>query len=224
MATFDAAWCLAELNFACTRPATDEITDVTKYRYLSVGQRNVIADIASRAPWVLYGAPTALVTADNKVFTFGTDTNGYAVFPIGKVKLYTSLSSVADNPLREGYDYLQEGNQVRIPNNGTYSSTLYWRGITPPVDIDATHQPVLMPPDARQLIVLDAARRFQRDQGRRDDANSLLTDYALAFAKYMLVYKTQYRSGGALGSVSGGQFIDNIASRIDVSGYPYASL
>ena len=137
-----------------------------------------------------------LITADNKTFTFGTDTNGYALFPSGKVKIYPTLASVPDSPLREGVDYLQEGTQLRIPHDSTYTGALYWRGIPPVADISATVQPALMPPPARSLIVLEAARMFQQDQPA--DAALLTQEYAHEFARWMLVYKTQFRSGGGV--------------------------
>ena len=196
MATFDSAWCLQELNNLCSRPSVDEVPDTTKYRYLAVAQQNVIGDLASRTPWAFYGAPVACVTTDNKVFTFGTDANGYPLFPLGKVKIFTSLASVPDSPLREGVDYLDEGTQVRIPNDGTYAGPLYWRGLIPPADIASATQPVLYPKAARMLIVLDAAIRFQRDNSQQ--YQGLQLDYARDFAKWCLVYKTQFASGGAL--------------------------
>lgn len=202
MASYDSASLLADFNNATSRPSVDEVTDATKYRYLAQGQQNVIADIAARFPNALYGAPLALTTADNKVFTFGTDSNGYALTPMGKVMIYATLANVPDSPLVEGRDYLDEGTQIRIPNDTTYTGTLYWRGITTPADISAGVQPVLLPPASRELIVYDAARRFQRDNSQPDSATVLASEYAHALARWMLHWRTQFRSGGAPTGIS----------------------
>src|SRR2546421_272803 len=128
MANWDSADLLALFNQKTQRPANDPVTDATKYGYLAKAQGSVVADIAGICPWVLYGAPQACVTADQKVFTFGTDADGQPVTPVGRVGIYASLTAVPDSPLAQGRDYLAEGSQIRIPNNGTYSGTLYWRG------------------------------------------------------------------------------------------------
>jgi hypothetical protein len=190
---------LALFNRLAARPAADAIQDTAKYLRLTESQNRVVADIAARTPHVLYGAPQALVTVDNKVFTFGTDANNLPVFPIGKVGIYPSLSAIPDYPWREGSDYLSEGTQIRIPNDRTWSSTLYWRGITNPGPIDGTHEPALYPEAARELIALDAVRGYASEGGRNPDVKAdMERDYAIGFAKWMLVWRTQFRNGGAL--------------------------
>lgn len=168
----------------------------------------MVADIAARIPKVLYGPPTQLVTADNKVFTFGTpDPDGYAIVPIGKVRIFPTLSAVPDYPWVEGYDYLDEGTQIRIPHDRTYAGTLYYRGIVQPKDIAAggTNEPVLMPEASRELIVIEAVRDYASQGSRLPQlAADKASEYAREFARWMLVWRTQFSSGGALGyQVSG---------------------
>lgn len=152
----------------------------------------------------MYGAPTALTTADNKVFTFGApDPDGYPIVPIGKVRIYTSLASVPTSPWTEGVDYLNEGSQIRIPNNNSYTGTLYYRGINQPKDIAAggSNEPALLPEASRELIVIEAVRDFA-SQGQRlpDLAGAKQQEFDREFARWMLVWKTQFSSGGALGA------------------------
>lgn len=201
---------LARWNTLAGRPASgDTVSDATKYQWLADAQIEVIGDIAARAPWVLYSKAAAAstptcTTTDNKVFTFGTDTNGDALFPTGKVMIYPSLEAIPDSPWREGWDYMQEGTQIRIPNNGTYAGTLYWRGIAPVADLSASNQPALIPVQARILIV-EKAVSYYAESGNRNTAlaDRVAAMYERDLSKWMLVYKTQFQNGGALGQVTG---------------------
>lgn len=195
---------MAEWSLLAGRPSADVITSAQIYARLSKAQNKVISDIAARAPQSLYskaayGSYPTLSTTDNQVFTFGTDANGYPVTPIGKVGIYPSLASIPDDPWTEGFDFYNEGNQIRIPNNRTYTGTLYWRGITPPADIAAGTQPALNPEYSRVLIVEEAVRAFAVEGNRNPDLAALMAqEYKTDFARMMLVWRTQFRSGGAL--------------------------
>lgn len=216
MSTFDSAYLLAYFNRQTGRTGTDSISDATKYQMLSEAQNEVVADIAAICPHVLY--PTAayallpkLTTTDDQVYTFGTDTNGYPTFPMGHGGIFESLDDIPTSPLIPGVDYMLEGTQIRALNNGTLPGTLYWYGIGQPADIDATHQPVLMPESARELIGIRAAYNF----GTEGNRNAVLTQtmgakygYPLGpqpnrFAYWCQTWKTQFAGGGALGSITG---------------------
>lgn len=210
MATFTSADLLTRFNELSGRTSsTDSIGDAAKYRRLADAQNVVLADAAARVPKALYqkvgyaSMPT-LTTSDNQVFTFGTDVNGDALFPIGKVEIYPSLQAIPDSPWIEGWDYLNEGTQIRIPSNRTWGGTLYWRGIAPALTLDATNQPVILPPPSRILIVYEAVRRFS-EEGKADLelADRMSAAYAREFARLCLTLKTQFSNGGALGGVSG---------------------
>ena len=210
MATFTSANLLTRFNQLSGRPETnDSIADSAKYQRLSDAQQVVIAEAASRSPNAFYpkaayGSYPTLTTTDNQVFTFGTDVNGNPLMPIGKVSIYPSLASIPDWAWVEGLDYLDEGTQIRIPNNRTWTSTLWYRGIQPVLDITSTNQPAVIPVNFRMLIVYEAVRQLA-EEGTRDDAlaDRMAARYAQMFAEYMLVLKTQFSDGGALGSVSG---------------------
>ncbi len=209
MATFDSPSLLGTFNDLCGRPSADAITDTRKYGWLTLANNELVSAIASICPNVLYptGAFPTLTTADSKVFTFGTDSNGYATTPIGKTGIYPSLASVPDSPWREGLDYLSEGSQIRIPNDGTYSGTLYFRGIAQPADLDGTHNPALLPESSRVLIPHIAALNFARSFARNPSLAQMEIDYLGepwgnnkgAFARWCLAWRKQFRQGGALG-------------------------
>jgi hypothetical protein len=210
VATFDSPSLLGTFNDLTGRPSADAITDPRKYGWLSLANNELIANIAAICPWTLYptGAFPTMTTADNKIFTFGTDTNGYAKTPIGKTGIYTSLSSIPDSPWREGWDYLDEGSQIRIPNDNTYSGTLYYRGIVQPDDLASGTNPSLLPEASRVLIPHIAALNFARSVGRNPQLAQMELDYLGypwaaespgAFARWCLAWKTAFRNGGALG-------------------------
>ena len=209
MPTFSSSDLLTRFNELAGRGASDTIADAAKYRRLTDAQNVVLADAAARVPKafyqkVAYGSMPTLSTTDNQVFTFGTDVNGDPLFPIGKVEIYPSLQAIPDTPWIEGYDYLNEGTQIRIPSNRTWGGTLYWRGIAPALTIDATNQPTIIPPPFRMLIVYEAVRRFA-EEGKADLelADRMAANYAREFAKFCLTLKTQFSNGGALGGVTG---------------------
>ena len=215
MATFDSPSLLGTFNDLCGRPSADAITDTRKYGWLSLANNELIANIASICPWVLYptGAFPTLSTADSKIFTFGTDTNGLPKTPIGKTGIYTSLASIPDSPWREGWDYLNEGSQIRIPNDNTYSGTLYYRGIVQPDDLSASSNPALLPEASRVLIPHIGALNFARSFARNPALAQMELDYlglpwgksTGAFAQWCLTWKTAFRNGGALGATITGR-------------------
>lgn len=209
-ATWTSADLLSRWNRLAGRPATgDVLADATKYQYLSDAQQEVIADLAAIAPWTLYqkaayGSLPTLTTTDNQVFTFGNDVNGNPLFPQGKAMIYPALSSIPDAPWREGWDYLNEGTQIRIPNNGTYTGTLYWRGIAPVLDLSASNEPALLPVASRVLILYKAVWYYATEGNRKPDlAASMEKMYKERWPAWCLVWKTAFQNGGALGSVTG---------------------
>ena len=209
MALYDSVSLLGIFNRKAGRPAADAVSDASKYQRLSESQSRVVAMIAgivpkSLYPKVAYGSIPTLTSTDGQVFTFGTGTSGFPIFPMGKGGIYPSLDAIPNHPWVEGIDFMSEGNQIRIPNNGTYSGTLYWYGIAQPGDIDATNQPSIIPEAARDLIVVDAVRQFAVEYARQPDLAQLMAaEWALAWPHWCLVWKTQFKHGGAL-SLSGG--------------------
>lgn len=196
---------LTRFNAYAGRPSTDAITDAEKYQRLSDGQDAVLTEIAGVTPKQLYGAPTAMTTADGGyTFTFGTDGNGYALFPLGGAQIYPNLTAVPDYPWQPGVDYLDEGTQIRIPNNIAWSGTLYWRGIAPPQAISATVQSIIQPPPSRILVVIKGVQIFADEYLR----NAALSDqmqlrWERQWPKQAVMLRRHFRGGSQLGPLTG---------------------
>ena len=203
MASWDSADLLSLFNQYAQRPTSDEVTSATKYDRLSKAQLDVIRKAAAIYPYPFYNSsgPTACSTSDNKVYTFGTDGNAtLAQGPLGHVAIFRNLADYPDNPLIEGVDYLNEGTQIRIPNNRTETS-LYWFGIPTPKDIAAggSAEPSIRPAPARILIVIEAVRKFAMEGGRDPYlAESMQEEWNREFPTHLLAWRTQFRKGGAL--------------------------
>lgn len=211
MATMQSADLLALFNDYAGRPATgDSLSDANKYKRLARAQDVVLEDLAARVPQPYYShaaygsTPTLTAAVGNQVFTFGTDANSDASFPIGKIAIYSSLSSIPDDPLAEGVDYLWEGNQIRIPNNGTYAGTLYWRGIAPMEALSGTVQPTLTPPPMRILIVYEAVRAYAAEGNKNPELSAQMAqEYGAALARWCLTLKTAHANRGGIGPLTG---------------------
>ena len=157
---------LARFNALANRPAADAISDATKYQLLADSQDTVLSRIAAICGKGQNQAPTAMATADGGLtWTFGTDGNGYPLYPLG-AKVYPTLSAVPDYPWSPGIDYLDEGTLIRMPNGISWAGPLYWYGVVGPQAISASVQPVIQPPPARILIVIDAVRTFSEQAVR----------------------------------------------------------
>lgn len=213
MATFDSAWCLAEFDRMAGRPDADEITDVQKYVRLAQAEKEVMEDLAPIVPGVEYKAagPTAMSTTDNKVFTFGTDGQSHAQAPGGHVAIFRHVADYPDRALVEGIDYLNEGTQIRIPNDRV-ESALYWFGVPASTDISASQEPTLRPAPARILIVIKAVENFANEGDQMPTlAASMERRYAKQFTKWCLWFKTQFRAQGATSMTSMDRAILNAA-------------
>lgn len=202
MAQWDSADCLARFRRYQKRPSTDEaLPDAAAYALLQEAQVECFTDIAPRAPTALMGAPTALTTADNITFTFGTDSDSNQVMPFGHAEVYTQLlggrelyaSTWAD---REG-DFIIEGATVRMVGNVAWStSTLYGRWVALPLQLNASVAPVLKPVQFRDLIVYKALEKWCAIGGERDDGQ-WEEKYNKLLMKYLLMYKTSMKSKNA---------------------------
>lgn len=197
----DAAALLQLFNEKAGRASSDQVDAATKYRKLSQGQQRVVGEIAAIYPQALYAAPAAMTTTDRKVYTFGTS-GGEPIVPDG-VKVYHSLNDVPDDPYAPGVDYLDEGTQIRWPNNRTGPATLYYQGIPPLADIAADSAPSLQPKEARELIVIRAVELWAAENNRRPDlVDAMRAEWASLFPVWMLRFRKRFRHGGALGSMT----------------------
>lgn len=194
---------LTRFNLIAGRSSTgDAILDPTKYQYIADGEQYTITRIASIKPSILYGAPAALTTTDGGyTFTFGTDGNGYALFPMGRARIFPSLAAIPSAPWNPGTDYLDEGVQIRMPNNTPYTGTLYWYGLTPTQQISATVQPMLQPPEIRILDVIQAVKNFAESAGVRNAvlADRMTVRYEREFGDAITMLRKHFKGGGGLG-------------------------
>lgn len=206
---YSSADLLTRFNRWAGRPTVDAMTDAQKYAFLADGQDAVFMEVANVAQNSLIGAPTLMTTADGGyTFTFGTDGNGYPLFPLGKAEIYSALAAIPNYPWRPGLDYLDEGVQIRIPNNLQWSGTLYWRGMTAPQAISSTVQPVLQPPPARILIVIKAVQQFADEFVRNPAlADRMEIRWEREWGKYATAIRKHFRGAYPLGPLtSGGPF------------------
>jgi hypothetical protein len=146
-------------------------------------------------PRVLYGPPIPLVTTDGGyTWSFGTDGDGYALFPSGKAQIYSALDAIPSYPLVPGVDYLDQGTSIRMPNNTAWNGQLYWYGITPPPELNATNNSVIQPPTARILIVIEAVRAFAESYARNPDLVTMMDrQWNRTFGPTMTAIRTHFR-------------------------------
>lgn len=186
---------LQRFNLMAGRPDADALSDPKKYMFLADAQQSVFSKIASIVPRVLYGDPQPLATTDGGyTWQFGVDGDGYPLFPMGKVGIYPNLNAIPQYAWTPGIDYLDEGTQIRIPNNQVWSGQLYWYGITPPAEMSATVQPILQPPAARVLIVIEAVRQFAESYARNPDLENMMAQrWARDWGPWMTAIRTHFR-------------------------------
>ncbi len=181
---------LSRFNAMAGRPDADSITDATKYQVLSDAQETVLSRIAAICGKQQNAAPQAMTTSDGGyTWQFGTDAEGYALYPLG-AKVYPFLTAVPDYPWTPGLDYLDEGTQIRMPNNLQWTGPLYWYGVVSGSPLSASMQPVLQPPSTRILIVIDAVRSFAEQYVRNP---ALIDQMEVKWAREWPVQMTSIR-------------------------------
>lgn len=169
-----ADWDTADLVARCNRDARIPSTatfPVTAdwYAWLTRAEAHWKPKLAAEYPYPMYGAPTLMTTADNIVYTFGTDAAPLAV------EVYAALVGprlIAGQFADSEADYVWEGSQIRITNNTvrSFPNGPYARWVASPGGIDGSNASTIKPPFARQLLVDRAliywARAAERDPAR----------------------------------------------------------
>ena len=161
-----SALCLAALRRYIREPSATTGSwpqDADLYAMLTDAENAVKQDLAPRIPHVLL-QQTQLTSSDGGyTYTFGTDSEGNRVYPLGQVEVFSTPSDVPHYPLRPYEDFVPEGNQIRMPGNSprTFPSNgPVARFVPMTLKIDGSTNPTLMPMQARELIVIEAARRY----------------------------------------------------------------
>lgn len=196
---------LATFNRLAGRPATDPISDADKYQRLAQAQDEIVLDQVGLCGKVLYSAPTAMtLAAGSLTATFGVDGNGYALFLLDGY-VYPSLNAIPQFPWNPGVDYLDEGTTIRSLNQVPFSVTPYYYGVVSPQYMSASVQPVLQPPQVRNLIAVKAAANFLQEGGRNaEQAATLQARYDREWARDTVAIRKHFRSKRALGPLTSG--------------------
>ena len=211
MATWDSADCLKRLKDEAGLEDSSEYDDTNDlYPLLSDGQEEAARMIAARYPNALYQAPAALTAAANrKTFSFGT-VNSAAVMPMGWVQIAPRLSAFVGDFFTgwvEGVEFLDEGTQIRIPGDRSYSGTLYGRWVPRPARITASVTPSLLPLEIGVPLLVNRAVKKLALHGnlRADLAQAKDAEWGRPFvrspgifAEAMLTYKRRFRGGGGM--------------------------
>lgn len=193
---------LTRFNQYTGRSASDSISDTVKYQYLADAQAELIGEMVSIAPKPFITGPVNITanTTDNKVFTFGNDADGYPLFALA-TRIYTALNAIPGYPLIPGSDYLDEGTQIRMPNDmlNPYP-TLIWYGVSFPQRISATVQASLQPPGARLMIPYRAAANFAMSANVRSPALAaeMTAKCDKEFGKWMTTIRRHFKGAGCL--------------------------
>jgi hypothetical protein len=170
---------------------------------LSIAQVKVLNRISAIYPNALYSPPFQLIaSADRTTFSFGTDSAGNPIVAKGWVQISPRATAFSGDSFAgwvEGQDFLDEGDKIRVVSNRTYSGTLYCRAVLTPPDITLLVPPVLNPPDARQLIVVQAVKDFagQGEQNAKVAAR-MQAKWNEDFPALMLTMRKRFRGGGGM--------------------------
>lgn len=204
---WDAAYCADRFMKEAGLQDANELDDEADIcGALSRAQSTVFQLIAQRYPKALYQAAKAMIrAADGKTFKFGEDGNGNTIVPLGYVQIATTLRAFTGERAFVGWvedrDFLDEGDHIRIPGDRTWSGTLYARFVPTPPVISFTNatEPILIPADARELIVIQAVMDWAGEGNQRPDlVDRMEKKWSNKFPSWMLTFKKRYRSGGAL--------------------------
>lgn len=224
MPTYDSPDLLALTRVECRQPTTADFPqDADVYQMLSRGQEDMIFRLSTTVPESQYGAPTLLTSADGgNTFTFGTDSDGNNIVPLGAVEIYRILEGVGDpnSECTSPADYLFEGDRIRSPNNQPWMGPgPYARFITPPLKIAALVAPVIKPIQARECLVYFGASKLWRVLGNADNAAASMQDYERCFARNQLALRVQFNAQNAVAGLSGnGRWWSGFGNRAPLSG------
>lgn len=208
MALYDSADLLARCKRLARRPPTDQaMPDSNWYAFLTEAKSETYPDLFSRYPWLGYGAPVLMTTADGgATYTFGLDADGDPIVPGGHAEIYPNLRAIPYSPLVNGEDFMMERNGIRMPGGRTrsFSSGPYARfAARADEPIDETHAPDLFPKEARMLLVYKALEQWASRPGSGAKPEYYRDKYDRLLNKTFLDLSTFYnRQGGSFEGVA----------------------
>lgn len=199
---FMVARFLAEAGIA-TANELSVVNDI--YPRLSTAQRTVLRMSASRYTNPFYRAPTTLTrAADGKTYTFGADPADPTrnMVPMGWVQIAPYQNAFSGDYFTgwiEGRDFISEGDRIRMPSNRAFGGTLYGRWVDTPANISASVGPSILPIDVAELTVIKAVEDWAQEGDQAPDVTARMTaKFKAKWPEYMLMWRRQYRGGGAL--------------------------
>lgn len=206
MADWDGPFMVARFLAEAGVGSSNELdTNVDIYPRLSTAQRTVLRQSASRYTNPFYRAPTTLTaSSDRKTFTFGTDPADSArnIVPMGWVQLAPYANAFSGDYFVgwvEGRDFISEGDRIRIPSNRSWGPSIYGRWVDTPANITALVGPSILPIDVAELTVIQAVADWAQEGDQAPDvAARMERKFAAKWPEYMLMWRRQYRGGGAL--------------------------
>jgi hypothetical protein len=177
---YDSADLLARCLRIARRPATDQtMTPADWYGLLTEAQIVWMGHLATVAPATQYGAPVQLTTSDGGLtydFPFvdpGEESLG-RVFPVGEVEIRATRGGQLLLPCADWSDwgdFVPEGARIRMPGgrSRTFPGGGPWaRYMVLPRELDASHEPVMQPVQARSLLPYRAVAKWARQGGLQD--------------------------------------------------------
>jgi hypothetical protein len=192
--TFDSAWFLRRVKQLARRPSSDlSMLDADWYDLGTEAQLEAFSDLVSTFPWSQYFAPSQLTSSDQGL------TYDLPVGATGHIELYNTRAGIPDSPLIPGMDFLIEANLIRIPNGRTRTFANggpWFRGAVTPGIISAVDAPVLMPVDARTLIVYRALEKWASRPASGSDPSYWDSKYNADLLKMQLSLATKFNLQG----------------------------
>jgi hypothetical protein len=195
VALYDSADIIRRAKLRLNRPAVDEaLGDPDYYDFATEAQDDITKDLAVFVPTALWTVPTLLTTADGGyTYGFGVDTDGAAIFALGKFRLYADKAAIPDLPLQETVDYTVEGPVVRMPNNSIRSFAdggPYTQYVAPSNVLSASVQPTV-PKIARLALIAKTAAKAASRVRATDLAAEQEADYQTEWLKVVAAVRSQ---------------------------------
>jgi hypothetical protein len=212
MADWDSADCLRRFkDKAGLEDATELDDNIDIYPLIADGQEEAIREVAARYPFALYSAPQLMVpSGDRKTFKY-PQVNGQDSMPMGWVQIAPRLTAFSGDLLFTGWvngvEFMDEGVQIRIPGDRSYSGDLYFRGVMRPARVTAAVGISLLPLEIGvDLSINRAVRKWAMHGNQAPQLRQLMDEEwgmpkapgAGIFATAMLTYKRRFRGGGGM--------------------------
>jgi len=230
VALWDAADLLLRAKRMAARPAADEVpppdsnADDFWYALLTEAQQFWFNKFVAHFPWVLYGPPTLMTSADGGL----TYTFAGGITPM-KVEIYRTRTGDLLWPgayWDSSKDIVWEGNRIRFARGAsrTFGDGPYARYVIPPGEINATTAPTLAPDWTRLLLVYHAVKLWAERGGMRDPQpfarleNEFWYDPETA-GGVLITIKTQHPYSG-LGAIPNAPIAGSLAYIAQAGSYP----